>query len=248
MTQSKQTKPALVSNTAASHDVTQVHSGWIIWDLCTMAQNTAFGVDHIPPKLCELLQTSGWRRFVVPYHDTVVEYGPNDFERFVETGPPNGLGQSIEKLKSICEAARVPESRLAVQLLMEQEQALRQHGGNRQPGQDDNVTLTASKRGNSADYALRRLKRDRPDLAAKVISGDVSIHRAAVIAGFRKQNFQFTRDPAKLAPKLIAELGVEDAMRLAQSIFQMCPTNEAQTLTSALPLRDFQNGEYKANT
>jgi hypothetical protein len=62
-----------------------------------MGQNTAFGVDHIPPKVCELLQTSGWRKFVVPYFETVVEYGENDFERFVQTKPPNGLGQNVEK-------------------------------------------------------------------------------------------------------------------------------------------------------
>lgn len=209
-----------------------------------MGQNTAFSVEHIPPKICELLQTSGWRKFVVPYHGTIVDYGPDDFERFVQTEPPNGLGQSIEKLKSICEAAKVPESRIAVQLLMEQEQVLRQHGGNRQPVQGDNVTLTASMRGNSADYTLRRLKRDRPDLAAKVISGELSTNRAAVMAGFRKETIQLTRDPIKAASKLVEEMGIEAATKLAQSIFEMCSRNDTQTLTSVLPLRDFRNGEY----
>jgi hypothetical protein len=95
----------------------------------------------------------------VPYLETVVEYGPTEFEKFVETKPPKGLGQSVEKLKAICGAAKIPESATAVKLLMEQEQALRQHGGNRQQEQGDNVTLVASKRGHSAEYALRRLKR-----------------------------------------------------------------------------------------
>lgn len=40
--------------------------------------------------------------------------------------------------------------------------------------------------GNAATYALRRLKRDRPDLAEKVVAGEMSANAAAIEAGFRK--------------------------------------------------------------
>jgi hypothetical protein len=43
------------------------------------------------------------------------------------------------------------------------------------------------RRGESAAYALARLKRDAPDLAEKVIHGDVSANAAAVEAGFRNK-------------------------------------------------------------
>ena len=56
------------------------------------------------------------------------------------------------------------------------------HVGRGQSG--DNVT---PKRGSSPTYALRRLKRDRPDLANKVVRGEMSAHAAAIEAGFRKK-------------------------------------------------------------
>ena len=59
------------------------------------------------------------------------------------------------------------------------------HGGDRRPEQGDNVTLKNGDRGNSESYTVRRLKRDRPELAEKVIEGEMSANAAAIEAGFR---------------------------------------------------------------
>jgi hypothetical protein len=40
---------------------------------------------------------------------------------------------------------------------------------------------------NDATYALRRLKRDHPELAEKVVAGKLSAHAAAIEAGFRRR-------------------------------------------------------------
>jgi hypothetical protein len=45
-----------------------------------LARSASFGVDRIPKTICELLSTSGWRKFIVPYRGTLLEYGPNDFQ------------------------------------------------------------------------------------------------------------------------------------------------------------------------
>jgi hypothetical protein len=42
-----------------------------------------------------------------------------------------------------------------------------------------NVKTAGEVGGNSPDYALKRLKRDKPGLAAKVVSGELSPHEAA---------------------------------------------------------------------
>lgn len=57
------------------------------------------------------------------------------------------------------------------------------HGGDRRSEeyQGDIVTLKTD-RGNDPDYALRRLKRDNPDLAQRVLKGELSAHAAAVQA------------------------------------------------------------------
>ena len=41
--------------------------------------------------------------------------------------------------------------------------------------------------GRGVTYTLRRLKRDRPDLLKRVVSGELSANAAAVEAGFRKR-------------------------------------------------------------
>jgi hypothetical protein len=73
--------------------------------------------------------------------------------------------------------------------------ALGAHGGqpgNRNAAKDkpenegDNVT-SVSDRGNSATYTIRRLKRDRPDLADRVVAGEMSANAAAIEAGFRRK-------------------------------------------------------------
>ena len=81
----------------------------------------------------------------------------------------------------------------------------------------DNVNI--AKGGNNPTYILRRLKRDRPDLAERVIANKLSAHAAAVEAGFRKRYVQVgpTVDgfagsigkhlESKQIKKLIAQLG-----------------------------------------
>lgn len=67
-----------------------------------------------------------------------------------------------------------------------------------------NITLNtqASERGTSADYTLRRLKRDNPALAEKVIQGELSANAAAIKAGFRERSTNISYDPEKAVKKL----------------------------------------------
>ena len=70
---------------------------------------------------------------------------------------------------------------------------LGQHGGKRQKGQGNNVTLT--QRGNAPDYTLARLHRDHPALAERVKEGELSANAAAIEAGFRKRTVSVPLDP-----------------------------------------------------
>lgn len=84
-------------------------------------------------------------------------------------------------------------------------QALLAHGGNHNPkgrnqysdnsesGQGSVTTLTTQDRG--ANYNIRRLNRDNPELANRVMAGELSPDAAAVEAGFRKRRFRLPDDP-----------------------------------------------------
>jgi hypothetical protein len=61
--------------------------------------------------------------------------------------------------------------------------------------QGDNVTLI-EERGNASNYTLARLKRDRPDLAERVIIGEMSANAAAIKAGFTETQKTKRKKPA----------------------------------------------------
>lgn len=57
-----------------------------------------------------------------------------------------------------------------------------------QEGNLDNVQVSSSQKypsGNAASAALRRLRKDKPDLHSRVLEGELSPHAAMVEAGFR---------------------------------------------------------------
>ncbi len=62
--------------------------------------------------------------------------------------------------------------------------------------------ITPNSRGTDPTYALRRLKRDREDLAEKVISGELSANAAAIQAGFRKRTVSIPLEPRSIARTL----------------------------------------------
>ncbi len=75
--------------------------------------------------------------------------------------------------------------------------------------------------GNSPDYALKRLKRDNPALAAKVVAGEMSAHRAAVEAGFRRRILTIDAvDAERIKAQMIKRLGKDLAREVAALILQ----------------------------
>ena len=79
------------------------------------------------------------------------------------------------------------------------------HGGDRKSPefQVDNVKLNAGQGGNSETYTLRRLRRDRPDLADRVEHGKLSANKAAIEAGFRHPTLTIRGDDPEHAARIL---------------------------------------------
>lgn len=81
----------------------------------------------------------------------------------------------------------------------------------------DNIRL--NQYGTSASHALKRLKRDNPELASKVIQGELSANAAAILAGFRKPSVTVQpTDPVKAAKNIREKLGNEFAQQLKNAL------------------------------
>jgi hypothetical protein len=92
-----------------------------------------------------------------------------DFADYCQTPPPYGLG----RLPAVVHA----------------EAEIRLREGRGRPSKDEkdnNVMISPKRQGNDRSYLLARLKRDRPELAARVEAGQLSANAAAIEAGFRK--------------------------------------------------------------
>jgi len=79
-------------------------------------------------------------------------------------------------------------------MVLGESEGLSKHGevGN---GRSRGDNITSTDRGTQADYTIRRLKRDRPDLADAVIRGNLTANAAAIEAGFRRKKVQLEPTP-----------------------------------------------------
>ncbi|MER7280466.1 hypothetical protein ABT369_39115 [Dactylosporangium sp. NPDC000244] len=140
----------------------------------------------VPGLVKRVLIEESWREFVTQRGDHVRH---ERFADFVVAQPLRGIGASVDLVRRI-----VADDVEAVDLL---DRALQQrHGGDRSKG--DVITLAdPNRRGTSKDYALRKLRKDAPELHAQVIAGRLSAHAAMVRAGFRPKTFTVRAESAE---------------------------------------------------
>ena len=83
---------------------------------------------------------------------------------------------------------------------------------------------SARRRGTAA-YFRTRLNRERPDLAARINRGELSIHAAAVEAGFRKPQLTLPEDIEEAAAALFRRWRPDGARRIAATLLEMAGTD-----------------------
>lgn len=163
-------------------------------------------LENVPGLLKRLLREEAWREFQ-PKIGPVVRH--ERFADFVTTPPVQGLGASVELVRRI--VADDPE---AVDLL---DQALQNPVGCNVPL--DNVQGRAPT-GNAKDRALRKLRKDAPELHAEVLAGRLSAHAAMVKAGFRPRTFTVRPEPKSAARTLRKYMTREQLLELARLLME----------------------------
>ena len=102
--------------------------------------------------------------------------------------------------------------------------------------------------GTTSTQALRRLRKDRPDLHAEVLAGNTSAHAAMVTAGFRPKTFTVRADdPDRIAATLRRQLDHDTLVAVSERLFDPdAPDPRTSELTHNLDqmrLLDKQNGD-----
>lgn len=186
-------------------------NGYVISSLGSALRDGEHGLDTVPGLLKRVLADGSWREFVTERGEHV-EYVR--FAEFVTTPPLKGIGATVDLVKRI-----VAGDKKALDLL---DQALQNpHGGDRKSAdiKSDISTLDKdpNRRGTGQDYALRKLRKDAPELHADVLAGNLSAHAAMVKAGFRPKTFTVRANDADSTARSLRKHMPPDALaRLAR--------------------------------
>lgn len=146
--------------------------------------NERANLDTLPDLIFIVCKSRAWE---TGYYSELLHrvVPPMTFEKFVsEPVPIGGLGTTVDRLKTYC--------RDDIKALDAITEATQKKPTGRPPKEDreivDNVNdLSERPTGNSRERALRKLRKDAPELHKRVLSNELSCHAAMIEAGFRKK-------------------------------------------------------------
>jgi hypothetical protein len=172
------------------------------------------GLKGVPALTKRVISEGLWRERIVRATGEIVRF--DSFAQFVHALPPQGLGADVAMLQRLCEGH---EDILG---LIDQEIQRPAGGANNPYGRAgkpyeveinvDNINVDSTNQrpdGTSRQAALRRLRKDRPDLLERVTGGELSPHAAMLEAGFRRKTISVPLDP-ELAAHALARHFTDD--------------------------------------
>jgi len=166
------------------------------------------GLSNVPVLLKRLLAEEWWREFETVRGEVVRH---ERFEEFVAAPPLKGLGSEISLIKRI-----VADDREAVDLL---DRVLQRQVGRPRKTVDNTNNSEGRPSGTSQARALRRLRKDAPELHAEVIAGRLSAHAAMVKAGFRTRTISVpVEHPDRVAAALRRHMTQEQLEELVRHL------------------------------
>lgn len=152
-------------------------------------QAVSASAGDLVPALAEIIEDGAWREFVHPMD------GLKRYERFAEFCSDT-LRITAEAVEALLDRSSLKSTAEKVRrLLREDIQPVRERRGStleERQTRDDNIRTTSY--GTDPEYAIARLKRDNPDLAQRVIDGELSAHAAALQAGIKRRRAQILVD------------------------------------------------------
>jgi len=161
-------------------------AGELVTALFQAVEHGQSRISSVPGLLKQVIRENAWQRYVLPQSSVVHTY--SSFKVFAE----ECLFATIEDLEAICKGRGDMEALSLLTEVTKGKQGQRNDLVN-------NVNEVVRPQGNTSTYALRRLRKDREDLHAKVTSGEMTTNAAMVQAGFRQKQITIMLDPARAA-------------------------------------------------
>lgn len=175
-------------------------------------ENGGHDSDMIASLLRDVLDGGSWTEFKSPVGFT---HHHESFRSFVETDRWEGLGTTKDALVAW---VKVADPGLAKRVEAEWKREIPSanvNGGSRKANQPrDTRLMTPAAGSDTSERVLSRLKRDDPDLAEKVVNGEITANAAAVRKGWRKPRIVLT-SPEAVARQLREHMEADAIRELA---------------------------------
>ncbi|WP_405186530.1 hypothetical protein OG582_21095 [Streptomyces anulatus] len=185
--------------------------GGLIDALSSTVDRGGHGLKHTPALLRRVLDEEAWREFETVRGEVVHH---TDFVDFVTTPPLKGLGATVDLVRRI-----VADDTVALDLL---DQVLQGGQGTRSDLVPNSNEVRPT--GTTQAAALRRLRKDAPELHARVLAGELSAHAAMVQAGFRARTISVpVSKPESAARALRKNLKPEELVHLIKLLSEEEP-------------------------
>lgn len=197
------------------------HGSTIVREVISSTSSGADVMSALPGLVRQLLDDEAWREFTIPGGQVIRH---KSFGAFAQAEPPKGLGGRKNQLIALCGTDEEMAARVRSLLLEEVPKAGRHGNG---PGRghhekrvyDTNSFPSPTARPDSAEHVIARLKRDDPELAEKVVRGEVTPNAAAHEKGWRKPRIVLST-PERIATSLRKWMPRESLKRLAELLAQ----------------------------
>jgi hypothetical protein len=168
-----------------------------------MASDVGHSINTLPGMMVFMLREGGWRCFERDGDGKLFEH--ESVEAWILNPSYAGLNfpdwatlyailecnleDGPECLRLLLEAGAPDPATITADLAKRRLELVQKMRAHRRPkkGENKGVNHTFKKGTGNAAYTVARLKRDRPDLAERVVAGELSANAAAIEAGFRKK-------------------------------------------------------------
>src|SRR3990167_140653 len=198
--------------------------------LIVQFQTTGGDPSHLFEVLEDIVEHERWNEIVGEDGQPV-----GSLRRLLEAPQPTGCGVSADKVLKLLEIEhryehtnkdwheRMTALRDDVRRLLNAElPPVKSSGGDRRSELYYNSETHVRQRGDTPEYKLGRLKRENPELAERVINGELSANKAAKIANIAPHKVTIRMDnPASAAPTIYKFMSEENIADLIDRLLEM---------------------------
>lgn len=205
--------------------MTAATNGTVVREVIASTASGDQVMSALPGLVRRLIDEEAWREFPAPGIGGVVRH--EFFAEFITEAPPRGLGGRASQLVALCGKDKLLADEVRRLLLAEIPAAAPAGGDHRSAAFQDcdtNLKPTPPKP-DRVGHVVARLKRDDPDLAERVVRGEITSNAAAREKGWRKPRIVLST-PERVADSLRKWMPRDALARLAELLTQESPDDQ----------------------